>query len=1789
MQSLEMGDRVVLDQDAQFVEGDWAKRIPSGALGTVLESNGPEVMVRFDNPNYDSPDGRPFSFYLHQIRRVLSPEVMHFSAVTASGPKRGEVSCVMAPVDVDTTGIQALIPDSDLYEPEDPQYGREKHPHVTVLFGLVTEDPNDVAKVLQGLGPASISFDSRISMFSNPGDYDVLKVDASSEDLEKIHDLLKEKLENKDEWPTYKAHLTIAYVKKDTGVKYVGKSVSIPSATVDALEFSNYQEQKTVIPLDHAVQTSLKLSWEMDPNETRVASNINELLNKSKPFQVWANPDKESKSFLYIGQDGLTLSKMHEPHGMYGGIWAGPLEEQLPDDIRVTLEDNEEPTPLWSILFPLTLVSDDWREPVAPTSSLKLAWEVEDSTPETDSNGDTFWYNSKGKLHRTDGPAIEWADGSKEWYVNDKLHRTDGPAIERANGDKEWWVNDKLHRTDGPAIEWADGDKAWYVNDKLHRTDGPAVELADGSKAWYVNGRELTEEEFNRRRHASLKLAWEVEQEEMRLGDYMDSPEELVGCIIYDPDAPAIPFYRILRARRQQLSGIDGVQTSGIAGESVEELSRGRGHRTSWFFGPGVHSRFQLVKQKASSLKQSWEVTPDTVRIRATGPMMWSGERVGGRVVLFAVDTGDEGTVTKALSRVHHIPQYLYSVIWDKAPNQLGDYFVDIYSPFDVISGDLESLHGITPESSSKLSWEVVADIASTPEELEEKLQPYQVWRSVVEDTSDVLRFLHVSSDSNPELATARGDVIMPEGTIYLILNGSWQQNLGGAWVAAYMSRAFVPPKCYPMELVCEDWRTLKESSLKLAWELQRPIPVRELIEQLKPHQLWKWFRRGKPFSMLVLGQRPKVVHFDTPAYLKHSWMLSDAEEVMSYETACDAMLEMRNTSYTHEVGGIDDRYDTFELVSDDWRKEKTTSLEKQAWEVDPYEEFKEKYIGASVRFQAPVEPSQVSETVNYTRDDLEPWDGHWATITGLETPYAVGKHAPRFDHCEWNIRFDGSNREFLGISGFYLHPLELAPNASLKLAWEVEQGVRIRMKEGKSAEYHRIRISGGHEGTVIGVERLGTPYEEYRVLWDGELLPSDFYVSGVNSWAVLPEKVDVISGDVGTLPEWTFTGDLPSELAPNASLKLAWEPMKGDLSWDIRNWPPFPFDVYMKKGVPEENRTWGGHDRKLVIPEGTRGVAYHAPMGSSFVEVLWEGYPDPKEFTGHPDASPTWQVRTTNLTLDPLTTASLEKKAWEVVEEEIVNHTVWDIGFLDAARPRSWLAIVLQGPGYDTERPDLARGFHNVLTASDTAEQYLDLVRSGDPWEYLIDPKAPKTYLGSFTGVEDPALEPIIHKWYENHETNMYIHTASLKLSWEPEMTPEEQAAVFRNGDKAYWQGNGDHQKEYELLWEDLVPASGEASSPVGEALRQVSRIYYDLYNNGFGNGPFSTDGLERFRSQIMQQMADPSAWERFFMYFHYKDEGEGYVSDSTAWSGAWPLEQILDATVKFVRDWILTTGREDWPELAKKLEALEGKPATEEPAETPETPPETTTASLKLAWEVEDSTPETDSYGTTRWRNSAGKFHRTDGPAVEYADGSKAWYVDGKRHRTDGPAIEYADGGKLWYVDGKRHRTDGPAVEYADGRKYWYVDGQELTEEEFNRRHQASLKLAWEVELESTIRDILLKYAVSPTTAEYIHFDMLPADVAAEHILAMSGGAEGEGQHNDSPTNSEQVFTAVAYQGWLGGHWTNYDNSEGTVSFDTVRLPLDVDLDEIKEYEHQWNPSESGVEGDTYRMWWD
>jgi hypothetical protein len=52
-----------------------------------------------------------------------------------------------------------------------------------------------------------------------------------------------------------------------------------------------------------------------------------------------------------------------------------------------------------------------------------------------------YYYVQGSRLHRIDGPAIEFHDGSKYWFMNDRPHRRCGPAIERADCSCEWWYD----------------------------------------------------------------------------------------------------------------------------------------------------------------------------------------------------------------------------------------------------------------------------------------------------------------------------------------------------------------------------------------------------------------------------------------------------------------------------------------------------------------------------------------------------------------------------------------------------------------------------------------------------------------------------------------------------------------------------------------------------------------------------------------------------------------------------------------------------------------------------------------------------------------------------------------------------------------------------------------------------------------------------------------------------------------------------------------------------------------------------------------------------------------------------------------------------------------------------------------------------------------------------------------------------------------------------------------------------------------------------------------------------
>jgi len=51
------------------------------------------------------------------------------------------------------------------------------------------------------------------------------------------------------------------------------------------------------------------------------------------------------------------------------------------------------------------------------------------------------------------------------------------------------------------------------------------------------------------------------------------------------------------------------------------------------------------------------------------------------------------------------------------------------------------------------------------------------------------------------------------------------------------------------------------------------------------------------------------------------------------------------------------------------------------------------------------------------------------------------------------------------------------------------------------------------------------------------------------------------------------------------------------------------------------------------------------------------------------------------------------------------------------------------------------------------------------------------------------------------------------------------------------YWNNKGKYQKESDMLEDMHIPMKGEALTKQGQLMLCVSNLYYQRYNNGFGN----------------------------------------------------------------------------------------------------------------------------------------------------------------------------------------------------------------------------------------------------------------------------------------------------------------------------------------------------------------
>ena len=106
------------------------------------------------------------------------------------------------------------------------------------------------------------------------------------------------------------------------------------------------------------------------------------------------------------------------------------------------------------------------------------------------------------------------------------------------------------------------------------------------------------------------------------------------------------------------------------------------------------------------------------------------------------------------------------------------------------------------------------------------------------------------------------------------------------------------------------------------------------------------------------------------------------------------------------------------------------------------------------------------------------------------------------------------------------------------------------------------------------------------------------------------------------------------------------------------------------------------------------------------------------------------------------------------------------------------------------------------------------------------------------------------------------------------------------------YWNKQGKFQAEFDRLVE-LMPIMGACDTVAGEMIRSVSRLGYDLYNNGMGN---NTSGAVNF---LLEKGAiDRRTWSTIYDYTRGLTYSGRYEGDALQVA----IERAVDMTVEMI-----------------------------------------------------------------------------------------------------------------------------------------------------------------------------------------------------------------------------------------------------------------------------------------------
>ena len=129
------------------------------------------------------------------------------------------------------------------------EYPRVFDYHVTVKYGLYTNDPSDVSRIISLSSPFKIKLGD-LSTFDYD-DYQILKIDVrGSAHLHTLHKQLLKKLRNEETHVEYRPHITLAYMKYGEADKFIGNDIFYDyTFTTNKVVFVDVNKNRVELPL----------------------------------------------------------------------------------------------------------------------------------------------------------------------------------------------------------------------------------------------------------------------------------------------------------------------------------------------------------------------------------------------------------------------------------------------------------------------------------------------------------------------------------------------------------------------------------------------------------------------------------------------------------------------------------------------------------------------------------------------------------------------------------------------------------------------------------------------------------------------------------------------------------------------------------------------------------------------------------------------------------------------------------------------------------------------------------------------------------------------------------------------------------------------------------------------------------------------------------------------------------------------------------------------------------------------------------------------------------------------------------------------------------------------------------------------------------------------------------------------------------------------------------------------------------------------------------------------------